>query len=95
MGKSMRFILALCVVLLVLSGISYAGGGGPLITKWVIGGGTTRATAGSATLDGTVGQSPAGVFSVAISTPAGVRAQLCSGFWCAGTYHVYAPALLR
>ncbi len=95
MGKRMRLILGILLVLLVLSGITYAGGGGPLITKWVIGGGTTRATAGNATLDGTIGQSPAGVFSVAISTPSGVRAQLCSGFWCSGRYYVYAPVVLR
>ncbi len=95
MGKPMRFILAGLLVLLVLSGIAYAGGGGPAITRWVIGGGVPRATGGNATLDGTVGQSPAGVFSVAISTPSGVRAQLCSGFWCAGTYRVYAPTILR
>src|SRR5688572_927579 len=68
-----------CVLLVCLSSMSLAQSGGQFtITKSVIAGGGGRATGGTFTVDGTIGQSVAGGPST------GATFTLISGFWGGG-----------
>ena len=69
-------ILVTLVVSLLFVGVALASGT-PSIDRWVIGGGGGSGTAGSTTLDGTLGQWAVG------SGTAGTT-QLGSGFWGGG-----------
>ena len=84
-GKAILVVVAL----LLVTGTALAGGGGPYISRYVIGGGGGHSEMGRYVMDATVGQAVVGTFS---HTPY----ELCAGFWCGmGEYKVYLPVVLR
>lgn len=88
MRNKIAFGLALALVLLWGAGAMAAGGVG---IDWdVLAGGGGRVTAGTYSLDNTVGQANVGLAS-------GGPSELCAGFWCLQrvTVAVYLPLILH
>ena len=85
LGKASLIVVAL----LLLTGTVLAGGGGPSISRYVIGSGGGHSEMGHYVMDATVGQAVVGRFS---NSPF----ELCAGFWCGmGEYKVYLPVIMR
>ena len=90
MTKTRITLGALAIASLLLVGVALAAPNSPSIDWRVIGGGGGSASAGSTSVNGTIGQAVVGAHT---SAPY----ELCAGFWCgAGTKHrAYLPLVLK
>ena len=89
--KTKLAISLLIVCALLLMGSVWKAPNAPEILWHVLGGGGGRVTNGSLALEGTLGQSVAGIVS---QSPF----ELCSGYWCGAEvsgHQVYLPLVLR
>ena len=90
MTKTRMMLGTLVITSLLFAGVALAAAI-PSIDWWVIGGSGGSASAGSYSLDGTVGQAVAG-------TDSNGDIELCAGFWCRPAeerHEIYLPLTLQ